>query len=282
MSVDTRQPDYRPGDWLTQCAVHPYTFWSSDTFIDAEGKRRCNKFCGQYEQRTEREVDQANAQARLQHEAPAPPRTNPRPKSALYEVPWGRWKMQGHADRLEDAANWHDGLPSPNQATVVDGRLGSKAFRFDGTDAYQVLGSEDAQAGDGGTVSICAWVKATTPGVILSKGDGNTGIVFKTFGTTFGYVMGGIGLNAGGLSESIVGDWHHLVFSTAENDVSGPFALYLDGVVVGTLAPFVDPVWINNTDPIRIGDGIAADVYDVRYYRRPITAAEVLSIMSGA
>ncbi len=78
MGMETRTPEYRPGDWLTQCAFHPFTVWSSETWIDAEGKVRCAK-CRQYQgARTEREQNETIAQSHHLREAPNPPHARPR------------------------------------------------------------------------------------------------------------------------------------------------------------------------------------------------------------
>jgi hypothetical protein len=300
MSVETRTPEWRPGEWLVQCAFHPFKFWSSETWIDAEGKIRCKKFCGTYEgPRTDKEHSMLVAQAHQQREAPPPPRTIPTPRAKEFLAPWARWRMQAAVSRLEDSAYGHDGLPSPTAATLVDGRLGSKAFRFVAATAYEILNSGDANpqesTGESGPVPIgvatAAWVKiasGVSDGSMLSKGDGATGfdVRVSSDGTT-GVLSAIFGPQAVGIP-IVLGSWHHLAVGCSplrpgqqSVDLVVP-TFYVDGVIVPpTLMPVDSAVYFPNIVPLRVGDGLSVDMYDLRYFLRNFATGEVPYIMGG-
>jgi len=306
-SIETRSPEWKPGDWLTQCAWHPFTIWASESWIDAEGKVRCRKFCGQYQgSRTLKEQSSAIAQAHKQVEAPAPPRTVPRPQAKDYLGPWARWPMQNTVSRLQDAAGVHDGIASPFAASLVDGRLGSKAFRFNGTAGYKILNSEGASptkppppppvapAGGGG-FAVAAWIKpsafpASNEGTIIAKMPTSfilgwdLEIIAPDQVTFFFGVTAPIGNYQIGVSTpsvpTLLTAWHHV----AADWTGDTMAIYLDGVLADSKP---SPLYTASEDPIAVGtffgypSPFIGDIYDVRYLMHPFAAGELAWIMSG-
>jgi len=281
MTMEARTSEYKAGDWLTQCAFHPFTIWASESWIDAEGKIRCQKFCGQYEgPRTLKEHSAILAQAHTQHEAPAPPRTVPRPQAKDFLGSWARWRMQDTVTRLEDATAVHDGLPSPAAATLVDGRLGSKAFRFNAAQGYEILNSADANTTTETKMAVAAWVKIDATQV----GNGRFLSKFPIGGFQFRANPAGAGTlqllyGSGSVSyfafATSVGDWHHLA---ADYD-GDKLRLYIDAVQVAISAGGITPV--GNQAPLKVGQSFKGDMYDLRYLMHSFATGEVAWIMAG-
>lgn len=269
MGAWTRQLEFHDGDFLTTCAYHPFTFRSSDTYIDDQGRVRCKQFCkGRL---TERSMDRQIAVSHKRREAPAPPHTRPRHGGTGRERPYARWPMQTTVALLEDVANGHDGDPDPDAATLVDGRLG-KAFRFDGGDGYDVHLSTGANATTLTGFALAAWVKPAT-------GAALAGVVTKTDTGLDGFRLRAADLEsriAVGVTElaaTITAGWHHLA---ADLTPAGALTLYVDGVsvaMVGSVKP------ASNIVPVRVGAGLNADAYDCRYYQRPFEVGELAEVM---
>lgn len=276
MASWVRRPEQREGDWLTTCAFHPFTFYSSETFIDDMGRVRCKRFCSGL--KTTRQMDQVWAQTRRLREAPAPPNTRPRNGGVGYERPYASWDMRANPAVLLDPLCGHDGRalpllsPAPN-VKVVTGRAG-QAFQF-GTSAtdkavgYEVVGSAGANAPQ---IGIAAWVGVPTfspagAGKIVDKLGATDGFRLSIDAATVKLALGATTISA----PVEVGVWSHLA-ATFDGATA---TLYVNGASAATGAATLRA----NVVPLTIGVDLVAQMYGLRYYQRSFDTTELGSIM---
>jgi hypothetical protein len=213
-------------------------------------------------------------------------------------VSW--WRAEG------DGSDWM----GTNQATLLNGvgfanGMVGEAFNFDGVnDAIVVSNSSSVNFGPGQDFSIEAWVRplaSTTDFGVMS-------VVDKRFAPNTTQCQGYEFNLTGGrvhcrLSDSAVnngtefgpagpdlrdGNLHHIALSVARTSTTGG-CLCVDGQVVLTFNPTVEPGDLGNTQPLRIGHHASASVFaffkgqidELSLYSRALTTNEIAAIYAA-
>ncbi|MEO3810204.1 LamG-like jellyroll fold domain-containing protein [Sphaerisporangium sp. B11E5] len=229
--------------------------------------------------------------------------------SVLNSMPSGYWRLNetsGARDsRLADAVGWNLGgedayfSSDPYDATVgVPGALGSSAgtaVRFAGTsttNSYVWLPSASI-SGLGAHLTVEAWFKTTTSGVVLGHSDSSSGtpadftpvVYVGTDGKLRGQFWNGAASPITSTGTVNNGQWHHVAL-TGDGSTQ---TLYLDGQAVGSRSGAIDhrdqyytrlgsgyasPDWPSSTSTVRVFP-FKGDIDEAAFYSRSLPLAEI-------
>ena len=160
----------------------------------------------------------------------------------------------------------------------VDGKVGSGALDFDGSDDYVDMGSQPNLRFNNGNFTIAGWVK---PDVITGTNtltanyvDTNKGYFFGIYNSKLGYYSNAWKSANTTLSSGI---WYHTAITI---DSSGNYIMYLNGVSDGSGASNLP---VTGEDTFKIGayglngglgrfNGL---IDDIRVYNRILSAEEI-------
>jgi len=163
----------------------------------------------------------------------------------------------------------------------VDGKVGSGALDFDGSNDYVDAGSSSSLRFHTGDFTVTGWIKSDSLTGTRTLGttylDLNTGWFFGTFNSKLGYYT-----NAWKSANTtlVTGQWYHIGITV---DASGNYIFYLNGNSDGSGALTLPA---NTTESFKIGaygasgglgrfDGL---IDEVRIYNRALSADEVMRL----
>src|SRR3989344_904343 len=163
----------------------------------------------------------------------------------------------------------------------VDGKVGSGALDFDGSNDYVDAGSSSSLRFHTGDFTVTGWIKSDSLTGTRTLGatylDVNTGWFFGTFNSKLGYYT-----NAWKSANTtlVTGQWYHIGITV---DASGNYIFYLNGNSDGSGASTLPA---NTTESFKIGaygasgglgrfDGL---IDEVRIYNRALSADEVMRL----
>jgi len=184
----------------------------------------------------------------------------------------------GHDGVINGAAEWIDGVHG-------------QALVFNGTDTFVEIGLTDDltfNAGDSFTAAV--WINTTdTPdpqdGILGDYRVSTTpfwGMILKPDGNIICYLRNGGSITITTTTPVNDGEWHHLAFiRDTENSKA---RLYVDGALIEEAD---DPTGdIDSGQSIFVGEHLErylkAALDDVMLFNRPLTEAEIKSIMEGS
>lgn len=167
----------------------------------------------------------------------------------------------------------------------VPGKVG-RALKLSEDDTVEITGYKGVTGT--GPRTVTAWIKTTERrGSIVVWGTSESGKQFR-----FGHIRGRIGLTPFGgylYVKQYTNDdkWHHVAVVVGESDLPNlhdDVVLYLDGKVaeiddIGLLDLL--PIETGNEEDVRIGDGYAGSIDDLRIYDRALSVEEVGRIYEG-
>jgi hypothetical protein len=189
-----------------------------------------------------------------------------------------------------------------NGAGYGAGKVG-QAFNLDGSnDRINASNSAALNFGSGADFSIEAWIKPltnnTTYGVTTIVDKRNAPNVSQGIGYEMSLVNGklacrlsdsianiGTGYGPAGPDLRIDGNFHHVAMTVNRDSTTGG-KLYVDGSVVLTFDPTVEPGDLSNDEPVRIGNHATASlncyfrgtIDEPSIYNRALAAAEIQAI----
>jgi uncharacterized repeat protein (TIGR03803 family) len=199
----------------------------------------------------------------------------------------GYWKGDGNT---ADAAGSNDGTPVGNVA-YTKGRVGKKAFLFDGQSYVDVPGVGKYQFGQG-DFSLAFWVRIDVSindgSAFVSKDNYDGGSTYSGWLFNRSDELGGYGFEVRQMPaerdqarvKKMSGKWHHLVGVREGHTMS----LYIDGVLAKqTVTSLVSDV--SNDADLRIGalsdaspQMLQGAVDDVQLYSRALQAGEIKAL----
>ncbi len=223
----------------------------------------------------------------------------PGPETCLIPPPGLVSWWPGDAD-ASDVAGENHGLPL-DDATYAPGKVGL-AFRFDGADdGVQVADHSSLDFGPGVDFSIDAWVapiRENAVQIIVDKRHAPpppnqaVGYALFLYEGRIGFQMADAPLTPGAYTNFISagpslldGAFHH-VAATVDRDAPGGGKLFVDGVVVLTFDPAVEPGDLSNDEPFLIGKhatptypgDVTGLVDEVEVFNRALSEAEIQAL----
>jgi len=193
------------------------------------------------------------------------------------------YPFNGNAN--DESGNGNHG--TPDGAGLVVDRHGdlTGAYDFDGLDDH--IDVPNAASLNGMTeMTLSSWIKTTSDGVILAKGNSTAGgqwqysqtVALGSGRVIAFYFAGAAHLSAVGSANVDDGEWHSVI-STIKNNVEAK--TYVDGVLVGTGTPSIFSWNLSDTTPLVIGgrnDGTQyfdGQIDDIRIYDRILSQNEI-------
>lgn len=200
------------------------------------------------------------------------------------------WSFDGNF--LDAIAGFHGEARGTEPIPFVAGKAGfGQAIDLNGENQFVEItgGSDDDLEFPGGSMSISAWFKVdafdTDWQALIAKGEGSNWRVARSAATSQMSYAGGIG-DVTGFTEVNDGNWHHLVAITDATGAAFGTALYIDGVLDGTVEG--TPVLAQNTSRVMIGENPEArsrewegQLDDIAIWDRVLTEQEVTQLYAG-
>lgn len=200
------------------------------------------------------------------------------------------WSFDGNF--LDAIAGFHGEARGTEPIPFVAGKTGfGQAIQLNGADQFVEVtgGSEDDLEFPGGSMSIAAWFKVTTFDTdwqaLIAKGEGSNWRVARSGATLQMSYAGGIG-DVTGATEITDTNWHHLVAITDATGAAFATAIYIDGVLDGTVEG--EPVLAENTSRVMIGENPEArnrewegELDDIAIWDRVLTEQEITQLYAG-
>ena len=200
------------------------------------------------------------------------------------------WSFDGSL--LDSVAGFHGEARGTEPIPFVAGRAGfGEAIKLNGEDQFVEItgGSEDDLEFPGGSMSIAGWFKVdafdTDWQALIAKGEGSNWRVARSGSGTVMSYAGGIG-DVSGATEVLDENWHHFVAITDATEAAFGAALYIDGVLDGTVAGV--PALAENGSRVMIGENPGAlnrqwegELDDIAIWDRVLTEQEVTALYAG-
>lgn len=195
------------------------------------------------------------------------------------------YPFNGNANDESESGN--DG--TVNGATLTSDRFGNsdKAYSFDGTSSYIVISDTSRLQLDTTDFTIASWIKSTSSGRILSRGECNGSLGWQMTLDSEGMVT--FAMQSPAFSGAYYfrstdssynnGQWHFIVFTRS----AGTVQLYTDGNSNGSSGTFTNTL-TNTNLPLAIGRNMetspcesyySGTIDDIRFYNRALSPIEI-------
>jgi len=190
-------------------------------------------------------------------------------------------------ETFEDSIGIFDGeAQGLVEIPFVAGKPGfGRAIKLDGEDQHILItgGEPDDLAFAGGSISIAGWFKVdafdTSWQALIAQGEGTSWRVARNGDSETMSYAGGL-TDAAGVTPVTDGEWHHFVAISDADGINFGTAIYIDGVLDGSIAGAA--VLAANGQRVRIGENPGAlsrewegELDDIAIWDRVLTETEI-------